>query len=76
MSGNSSLFINSDGKVILSDARLEELESHFVRARGDGETNAQTCSGTNNECTNTGDCRGSSNSGCMNSRTCNRNQTQ
>jgi hypothetical protein len=70
MSNGVNLNIGEDGKVVLSDAKLQELETFFVRAGGDGETNS-TCSGSNSSCTNDTDCRKTSNSGtCMNSGTC------
>lgn len=60
-----------DGRVVITDADLAQMEAHFVVQTAAGHTNG-TCDTVNTgSCTNTTDCRGSTNSDfCTNSRAC------
>jgi hypothetical protein len=69
---NALFEVAADGRILLADERLAEIERGFSLAGGMMATNHRICSGTNDSgCTNEGDCRGSTNSDmCSNSRTC------
>lgn len=72
MTNKLDLSIDASGKVILSDDKLNQLESFFICAKAGAGTNSGDCDATTNRtCTNSNSCTGSSNTvSCMNSRAC------
>jgi hypothetical protein len=67
---------DADGRAVLSDEVLSRIEASYVPAAAAGTTNTAVCDGINSGCTNTTDCRSSTNyQTCTNQAQCARSRT-
>lgn len=73
------MFVNVDrlaldefGRVRLDSDTTDFVLRHRHEVQFSGKSNSATCTGSNTNCTNSGDCTSTSNLGCTNNGKCNK----